>query len=234
MVRSTVSFALSVISSLCPEFGTFNRPCHRNTRWTHTSGWWERYERSPTAAEDSLNTTPDEAYGRVTDPQRFATLHTAAAGVVAALEVRFAVAIVRSIEQRTTPSAGDVDVIRIAPNRADQAPLTITLTDFPGLRIAAGAWYTASLPSCGCDGCDEDAASEVSKLMDHVDRVTSGQFSERITGSGAPRLEYSWETEGSKRSSSSSLTLADAERMRADPIQPPTVGRWLPWSERTR
>jgi hypothetical protein len=110
---------------------------------------------------------PLEAYSRVTNPERFASLRDSAAGLLHRLEGEF--------ETERTEAYGldpefehDCNLSRpsvaLLPCDSGAAPLIIAFSDFPGLRVRFGRWYAVALPTCGCDACDETAESETERL----------------------------------------------------------------------
>ena len=70
--------------------------------------------------------------------------------------------------------------IRLIPGDSEAAPLTLTFTTFPGLRVRAGRWCTAAFPACGCDAFNENADDEAARLAQMIDDVVAGRFRERI------------------------------------------------------
>ena len=107
---------------------------------------------------------PEEAYSRVTNPERFQPLHAAATGLLDRLEREFAV-------ERLEGHDADDELgrlrlarppIRLVPQDPQAAPILVAFTDFPGLHLRFGSWRTEPFPDCGCDACDE--------TVDWVDR----------------------------------------------------------------
>lgn len=88
---------------------------------------------------------PEEAYSRVTNPERFRPLHAFADAVVAAL--------LESYEIASVERSGNTT--RIVPS-GNGSPVTIEKTDFPGLMAQFGERAPVPFPSCGCDACSED------------------------------------------------------------------------------
>src|SRR5438270_12338638 len=106
---------------------------------------------------------PLEAYSRVTNPERFASLHDSAAGLLDDL--------VREFDTRRRDAYGlDPELekdcrlsrtsVALLPHDIEAASLTIAFSAFPGLRVRFGRWYVVAFPTCGCDACDETAESE--------------------------------------------------------------------------
>jgi hypothetical protein len=126
---------------------------------------------------------PREAYSRVTNPERFASLHDAAAGLLDRLEQEFnagrreAYGLDLELEEGcnlSRPSAA------LLPRDIGAAPLIIAFSAFPGLRARFGRWYVVAFPTCGCDACDETAESETERLKSLIDNMTAGRFRETI------------------------------------------------------
>jgi hypothetical protein len=183
----------------------------------------------------TVDDIPEAAYGRVTNPQRFEPLIAAGRALVADLERRFEVTVTHSVPPQATESTAVtvVDIVHINPALADQAPLTIAFTSFPGLYLDIGAWEHVALPSCGCDACDEDASSTLASLSRYCEATAAGQLSERISGGTSPTLKLSWK--GDDWASSTARPLfTEVTELQAHSIQPPTDGRWQPWSPRSQ
>ncbi len=126
---------------------------------------------------------PNEAYSRVTNPERFRPLHQAVLEMLDALEARFDVERVEGhgldeeLESRSRDPAARPG-IALKPIGPEAAPVTVIFTEFPGLAIRFGRWYTDFFPGCGCDACDESAKGESERLTELMDSVTSGGFRE--------------------------------------------------------
>lgn len=126
---------------------------------------------------------PLEAYSRVTNPERFACLHKAAADLLDRLEEEFNV--VRAEGQALgVELEAECKLVRpnvaLVPHDAAAAPIVVAFSAFPGLRVRFGRWWTAAFPNCGCDACDETAESEIERLNSLVDHLTAGHFREAI------------------------------------------------------
>ena len=70
--------------------------------------------------------------------------------------------------------------VKLLPRDPSAAPIFVSFTAFPGLRVRVGRWYIDAFPSCGCDACDETADDEAARLTQMVDDVTGGRFREAI------------------------------------------------------
>jgi Family of unknown function (DUF6226) len=115
---------------------------------------------------------PPEAYSRVTDAERFRPLVAAADDLVARLSADYDVAVTTVDEPYT------LRAVRLVPGSG--APLVVGVTDFPGVRLRLGHWTTRVLPDCGCDACDESAADAIAGLVEIVDDVVGGAFTEQL------------------------------------------------------
>ena len=128
---------------------------------------------------------PDEAYSRVTNPERFRPLHQAVLEMLDALETRFDVERVEGHGldeemERFSRQPSARPTITLKPIYPESASITIVFTDFPGLHIRFGRWFTDSFPSCGCDAGDESAEGEIERVTELIDSVTSGGFRETV------------------------------------------------------
>jgi Family of unknown function (DUF6226) len=126
---------------------------------------------------------PLEAYSRVTNPERFASLHDVAAELLDRLEREFeaerreAYGLDPELEQGCNPSRPSVALL---PRDIGAAPLVVAFSGFPGLRARFGRWYVVAFPTCGCDACDETAERETERLRSLIDNMTAGHFREAI------------------------------------------------------
>jgi hypothetical protein len=175
---------------------------------------------------------PDDAYSRVSNPERFAPLQTIADALIEHLRASYRADIVASAKSLTT--FGTKKLITVTPERADAAPLKFRFSDFPGVQIRAGVRYGAAFPPCGCDACDETWQHVADEMEGLVFAVTDGTFSERIS---LPRdaiatVQYRIKTQGGASRSGvmhsvepDSALREDAARLNALP-----GGAWQPWT----
>ena len=125
---------------------------------------------------------PEEAYSRVTNPERFQPLHDVAMELLDRLAREFAV------ERLEGPDADDElgreslarPAIRLTPQDPEAAPIVVAYTDFPGLHVRFGSWHKEPFPDCGCDACDETADGSIEKMIRMVEAVVSGGFREAM------------------------------------------------------
>lgn len=130
---------------------------------------------------------PEESYSRETHPERFAPLHDVARALVAHLARTFEVDVERGVE-RASKLLYDhlpvVDAYRLRPRAADAAPLLVALTEYPGVIVQAGVFWSGLYPVCGCDACDEVWESYAEQLESHVLGVADGLFCETVVNRG--------------------------------------------------
>ena len=106
---------------------------------------------------------PEDAYGLVTNPERFAPSISAADELIRDLVSRFDVTISRGqAAPSKSKSVATLESVLITPVRRDQSPLTIT-------------------------------ESTLRELAEYSEALTAGQLSEHVTSTLRPVLEHSWE-----------------------------------------
>ena len=159
--------------------------CRRDLARARGKGGWTAYyyPSGQSGPQEPLaqppDQPPDEAYGRVTNPERFEPLHSAILEMISKMEETFDVVRVEGygLDEELE---GKRDIVRptvqLTPVNSTAAPITVTFSDFPGLFVRFGRWVTEPFPSCGCDACDESAANEIERLTELVDIVTAGGF----------------------------------------------------------
>jgi hypothetical protein len=125
---------------------------------------------------------PPEAYSRVTNPERFRPLHPLMVELIGRLEAAFDVERLEGYGLDDELERTDLvrPSIKLLPRDTSAAPILVSFTAFPGLRVRVGRWYIDAFPSCGCDACDETADGEAARLTQMVDDVTGGRFREAI------------------------------------------------------
>lgn len=133
---------------------------------------------------------PDEAYGRVTDPERFRPLHVAADALVAELESDFEVDRTDGLDvdpELSSVYGEHLRTTRLTPRSPAAAPVTISWSAFPGVHVRLGHRCKAAFPICGCDACDEEAEWLVELLRDTVLSVTRGDVPGHLGGDDTVR-----------------------------------------------
>ena len=125
---------------------------------------------------------PDDAYSRVTEPERFNPLHCCALGAVARLQSEYEL----TLDEDGTTDA-DLErsplskpLIKLAPIQDSSAPAIIAFTGFPGLGLRAGRGVTDWFPFCGCDACDEMLEEEFERFTEFLTDVVAGRFRESL------------------------------------------------------
>ena len=122
---------------------------------------------------------PDEAYGRVTNPERFRILHSTMLDMMARLEADFDVrreegyGLDKELEQHLSLALPSVI---LTPADPDAAPLAVVFSDFPGLHLRFGLWWKELLPACGCDACGDSGEELAERLTKLTESVTAGRF----------------------------------------------------------
>ena len=131
---------------------------------------------------------PEEAYSRVTNPERFQPLHGAAMELLGRLERDFDVkredgyGLDEELEKNFAPARPSA---RLIPHDPQAATIVVAFTEFPGLYFRFGSWRIEPFPNCGCDACDETPEGLIEEMTRMVEAVVSGGFREAIQ---VPRL----------------------------------------------
>jgi len=142
----------------------------------HTPGW-------PNPHQDGL--APDEhAYERVTDPDKFQNVEARARAWTHVLLERGWARHAAHIEWALRPyDSGGTDTI-LEPVAEDAVPLVLTThppvdnDHIVTVTVAAGelAVRLASIPDCGCDGCDHGSATLLEEIDKWVLSVVDGSL----------------------------------------------------------
>lgn len=168
---------------------------------------------------------PDpEAYGRVTNPGRYAMVVDTARDLVGSLvhgyDVETADGDAATDFPRWTGPEGDT--IRLLPSRG--VPLAFLFTGFPAVLVRFGTWGEEAFPSCGCDACDEDPTEVADRLTRLVQCAVDGNYREQLTRRWLDRsFSGPWGTERRRG------RLLRAERHR---LGPRGLHDWPPWPSR--
>lgn len=168
---------------------------------------------------------PDqEAYGRVTNPERFQDVVEAARSMIADL--------VKTYRVESTPGNWSVDfpdwtgsaneVIRLRPSQG--APLAFMFTEFPGVLVRVAEWCVEGFPACGCDACNESPREVVERLSELVDAAVEGRYEEELT-----KRTITYTVSGQSGSSSTERRLVRGGWKRHSV---PAVHRWPAWPNR--
>ena len=187
---------------------------------------------------------PLEAYSRVTNPERFASLHDVAAELLDRLELEFDA-------ERAEGYGLDPELeegcklarpsVRLVPRDVGAGPIVVTFSAFPGVRVRFGRWCLTAFPTCGCDACDELAEKETERLKSLIDNLTAGRFREaiRIRADGAAWKESQfWSAVGGGCAQGSQLDRSRARQLLAQKSNLLVAARdrssydWGPWPRR--
>jgi hypothetical protein len=136
-----------------------------------------------------------EAYSRVSNPERFKPLHRLALNLLDELEKEYEVNRTEGygLEKEFDGLILSRKPIRLEPVDTEAAPINIGLTTFPGVGLRVGHFYRELFPFCGCDACGEDVERESEKLSQIVKNVTEGRFRETVIIPIAGDARYSAE-----------------------------------------
>ncbi|MDQ4070132.1 MAG: DUF6226 family protein [Actinomycetota bacterium] len=171
----------------------------------------------------------DDAYVRVTNPGRYAVLHSTAWLLVETLEANY---LVDRIDGWVDPGPAlrvdAVSAVRLVP-AGGGAPIAITLTKFPGLAVRLGYWLTRFFPACGCDACDEKPDELVGDLQRYVHAVVAGRFREELRTRPLRGGSMHHELWGDDWLTSEEQTI---DRQKARHLGAPARVEWGPWPRR--
>ena len=174
---------------------------------------------------DDVGDPPPEAYGRVTDAERFAVLHEWVEELIDRLVEDYDV--VRTHSVGVDAGGAPTSIVTLTPSRPDAAALRVTFTAFPGIALACGRWSEESYPHCGCDACDEQPDDLLEELITMIEAVVTGGFSEELTAGGERWLRTSVRTLRERGTSAELIDPESYERYGA-----PGRHDWQPWPRR--
>jgi len=179
-----------------------------------------------------------EAYSRVTNPERFRSLHGLALELVARFRSKYDVIesdtlelipdIMRPIEHARPP-------ITLTPTASGAAPIAIAFTLFPSLIVRCGRLFNTPFPVCACDGCAATAEREGARLEEILTDVVAGHFREelQIPLFGDARVRWSLGIvtagDGHLAKGASRLSRERARALRATGFR---RVQWMPWPQR--
>lgn len=125
--------------------------------------WADAYGREvPMGERWGMAAPPEEAYSRVTQPERYAPLHDVGNALVAHLLAEYECT---SEEDETGERELRAVWLRSA---AGTAAVRIAWTDFPGVLADLGGDVPEAAPMCGCDACDERLDQAAEQFVDRV------------------------------------------------------------------
>lgn len=112
---------------------------------------------------------PDDAYSRVSHPERFAPVLTVVDALVDHLETWYEVDVDRRSDEP------EMRVVHLQPPTG--APMTITARA-EAVEIEAGALFRETVPGCTCDACDETAETVADQLEETLLAIAAGGLRE--------------------------------------------------------
>ncbi|MGO1851887.1 MAG: DUF6226 family protein [Microbacteriaceae bacterium] len=206
---------------------------------------------------------PDDSYSVVSNPERFAPLHTVAESIIEHLTATYDVDVetgphVNDELDEPTPADEVVRAVRLTPRDEDCAALTIVLTDFPAVHIYAGVLYSNTYPSCGCDACDERWEDAADELEWETFAIIGGGLTEAVGKPRRPKwkyergiglvkgmgqtVSYRIRTAGGDNEKSGQSPAADIPATRLQEVtakltalsETSPEGNWKPWPKRQR
>jgi hypothetical protein len=169
-------------------------------------------------------------YPHATQTGRFAVLHEAGDALLDELTERYMV-VRRESKEPLGPDDALVRMVRLIPQTPAAAPMAVAFTDFPGLDVRLGRWWTQTLPGCGCDTCDEDPAQLVEELRTQSAAMIEGGLWERVRrGVGGSWFEA--RLIGERFNAGREGPLANRESRNARRGGFATPVQWAPWPRR--
>ncbi|WP_435749065.1 DUF6226 family protein [Microbacterium sp. PMB16] len=112
---------------------------------------------------------PEDAYSRVSHPERFAPVVSVVDALVEHLETWYDV----DVERRD--GEAEARVVHLRPTTGAAITLTATASS---VGIEAGALFRDMMPSCTCDACDETAETVADQLEETVLAIAAGGLRE--------------------------------------------------------
>lgn len=133
-----------------------------------------------------------EAFGRVTNPQRYGVLYEVARQLLDDLTERYLVTRVPWGNSYPTgvPPEFVGEVVKLSPPPGNGGPVGIVFTKFPGLIVRYGRWRHSSYPHCGCDACDESPEQLAEELRGSVEEFITSNVTEQLRWGLRPALLY--------------------------------------------
>lgn len=126
---------------------------------------------------------------------------------------------------------------RLSPRDSLAAVVTFHWTDYPGVMVDAGAFFSAAYPMCGCRACDETCASAVNAMEDDVFSWVQGRTQERVVHEDADEWRVETARTGIVGSQIETSTASHVSGIRLRTSQPGLSqngfeSSWAPWPER--
>ncbi|AIY00608.1 hypothetical protein ART_1009 [Arthrobacter sp. PAMC 25486] len=184
---------------------------------------------------------PEEAYSRVSHPERFAGIHQVADALVDHVLATYDCTrqdgpdLVPQQGGVANPRVQTVRVVKLVPAHSDAAALVIEYLDFPSVRVHVGLLHSFPAPNCDCDACDETLDSAAGELEQVILAVVAGGFRESITEGRTPNVHMSLVFPGGSSTSEGPLRFSSLPRERVEEAQV-RFGTlpygWQPWPVR--
>ena len=179
---------------------------------------------------------PDEAYSRVTEPERFQPLIDWTLDLLFRIETEYDV--VREegygIDPELERAAAMRPTVRLMPRRDESAPITASFIHYEhaGVYVRCGRFHTEPFPDCGCDACDEEAEDAFDAFRKLVEAVVAGRFREwfRLQPDGSGKVGRGFWSDSYRRSGESRVEPGSVHRFAGGRTQ---VLEWAPWPRRT-
>ena len=153
---------------------------------------------------------PPEAYSRITNPERFESLHHVALSHLQRLQDQFDVQRVEGYEFDQDLKQVDLarPSVKLIPTDSKAASIIVAFTTFPAVIMRCGLFLMLAFPACGCDACDETAEGEVQRLNEVLDDVVEGRFRESIRIPLFGEAKHEWELKSSTHRMGGGVRLA--------------------------
>ncbi len=162
--------------------------------------------------------SPDEAYSRVTEPERLRPLHDWTLENVERLCTEYDVTLEKGegIDTELERYSPARPTIKLTTRHDSCAPITIAFTEFPRLAVRVGRWVTDYFPSCGRDACDEIPEEEFERPTELSSDVVARQLRESMRlqteGDGWSSRQF-WSDDERRNSGGSRVPRAKAAQV---------------------
>jgi hypothetical protein len=171
-----------------------------------------------------LDLPDDDAYGLVTNPDRYQVVVDATRSIIDELVATYEVVSTAGNSAVDIPNfqGPASDVVRLHPREG--ASLTFMFTGFPGVVVHEGELCVQAFPACGCDACNESPTGLIERLEKLVRAVVEGRYAEELT-----KRTLSCSIAGEWSSSSSEERLQRGEWNQHGSLGP---RQWPAWTTR--
>lgn len=174
---------------------------------------------------------PVEAYGRVTNPERFRGLHRAGRQLLDALAEDFEVEREVFLDEQRPDGPEPAELL--VPATSAAASFGLTFTEAPGVVIWRNGQRSGHLPMCACDACDETSESCLSNLHAWADTVSRGAFGDTLSIGYDCWVHTSWFAGSTGGRGESRRTVTDDAEVEALLAEMPNgQRRWAAWTPR--